>query len=156
VAVTLESLAFVVAGFSALVALGLSWRARRFLPRVVPAQGRITHFLKEESKRWQGEGQGSDTEIDYLPHVEFQLPTGEQVTFQSRSRRSNQSTQGSTVGVVYDPKSPASSAEIEGRPAWFKAWAPTLWAIGWMLMALLIALSVRFGWIVDTDFGFTI
>ena len=155
-AITLESVGFLVAGVAALAAIGLWWRAQRILARLVPASGRITHFVKEESKRWKGEGQGSDTEIDYLPHVEFQLPNGTTVTFQSRTRRSNQSEQGSTVGVVYDPAASASWAEIEGRPAWFKAWAPVLWAIGCMALALLIAVSIRLGWMVDTDFGITI
>ena len=139
-------LAFPVAAFLALVAFGLWWRARRFLGRVVRTSGRITHFLREESKRWKGEGQGSDTEVDYLPHVEFQLPNGERVTFQSRSRRSNQSTQGSTVGVVYDPAAPSSSAEIEGRPAWFKAWTPTLVAAGLSLAVLVLGLLAKFGY----------
>ena len=140
-----SDLAFPVAACLALVALGLWLRARRFLSRVVPTSGRITHFIREESKRWKGEGQGSDTEVDYLPHVEFQLPNGERVTFQSRSRRPNQTTQGSTVGVVYDPAAPSSSAEIEGRPAWFKAWSPTLIAAGLSLGVLVLGLLDKFG-----------
>ena len=137
-------LAFLVAGFLALVALGLWWRARRFLARVVRTSGRITHFISEESQRWKGEGQGSETEVTYLPHVEFQLPTGARVTFQSRSSRSNQATQGSTVSVVYDPKAPASSAEIEGRPAWFKAWTPMFVSIALALLVLFLGLLPKF------------
>jgi hypothetical protein len=38
-------IAFLVAGFLALVAVGLSWRARRFLARLVRGSGRITHFI---------------------------------------------------------------------------------------------------------------
>jgi hypothetical protein len=136
--------AFLAAGFLALVALGLWWRARRFVARLVRASGRISHFAIQESKRWKGEGQGSDTDVTYFPHVEFHLPTGERVAFQSRSSRSNQATQGSTVSVVYDPAAPASSAEIEGRPAWFKAWSPVLTAAALSVLVLLFALYVRF------------
>ena len=42
-AITLESLAFPVAGLLALVALGLWWRARRMLARLVRTSGRIVH-----------------------------------------------------------------------------------------------------------------
>jgi hypothetical protein len=136
-------MAFLVAGFLALVALGLWWRARRFVARLVHASGRITHFISRESKQWKGEGQGSETVVDYLPHVEFQLPTGERVTFQSRSSRSHQASQGATVSVLYDPGAPASSAEIEGRPAWFKAWTPVIVAIVLSLVAVLLGLLPR-------------
>ena len=143
-AIALDSLAFLVTGCLALAALGLWWRARRFLARVVRASGRITHFTKEESQRWKGEGQGSDTDVSYLPHIEFQLPSGERITFQSRSSRSHQASQGATVNVVYDPKAPASSAEIEGRPAWFKAWNPVLVAAGLSLLFFVLGLLAMF------------
>lgn len=44
------------------------------------------------------------------------------------------------MGVVHDPAAPASSAEIEGRPAWFKAWSPTLVAIGLALALFVVGL----------------
>ena len=113
---------------------------------MVRASGRITHFIDEESQTWKGEGQGSETTHAYFPHVEFQLPTGESVAFLSRSSRSHQASQGATVSVVYDPKAPASSAEIEGRPAWFKAWNPVLVAAGLSLLILLLGLQDGFGW----------
>ena len=113
---------FIAAGLLALLAIVFYWRARRFLTRVVRTQGRITHFITKETKRWQGEGQGADTETDYLPHVEFSLPDGSRVAFQSRVNQPNQIQQARAVTVVYDPEAPASSAEIEGIAAWFVAW----------------------------------
>jgi hypothetical protein len=100
--------------------------------------GRITHFISEVSER-------DDSDVVYLPHIEFELPTGTHVTFQSRSARSNQAMQGSTVTVLYDPKSPASSAEIEGRPAWAKTWSPVLVAAGLSLFVFVLGLLAWFG-----------
>ena len=138
--------AYLVAGFLAVTAVGLWWRARRFLARLVRTTGRITHFIVEKSERWKGEGQGSETEEAYLPHVEFQLPTGERISFKSGLSRNHQATQGSTVSVVYDPDAPATSAEIEGRPAWFKAWTPTLVAAGLSVGVLVLGLLAKFGY----------
>ena len=122
------------------MALGLWWRARRFLARLVRTSGRITHFITQKTEHWKGEGQGSDTYETYSPHVEFHLPGGERVAFQSRSSRSHQASQGATVSVLYDPGAPASSAEIEGRPAWFKAWTPVIVAIVLSLVAVVLGL----------------
>ena len=127
----------VIAGaILALVTALLWWRARRILARVVHGEGRITHFKSEETKQWKGEGQGSETTIDYLPHVEFALPDGTRMTFQSRSRKSGQETQGLMVPIVYDPLAPGSWAEIAGRPAWFRAWGSVLATGGTALAAL--------------------
>jgi hypothetical protein len=140
-----HELAFLAAGLLAVASIVAWWRARRFLARVLRTQGRITHFDAEESERWRGEGQGSDTEISYRPHVEFELPDGARVKFKSRTGKGTQALQGSPVTVVYDPASPASSAEIEGAAAWFVAWGGVILNAALALAALLAGFLVAKG-----------
>ena len=123
------------AAVSGAASVVFGWRAWRFLARAVHTSGRITHFTEREYK--QQTHDGSDTRVEYLPHVEFLLQDGSPVSFRSDVGHASQAKHGLTVAVTYDAASPAGSAEIAGFPAMLRVWSSVVIA-GVMTAALLL------------------
>ena len=122
--------------------VSLAWRARRNLARSTRTPGRIRRFTEKEFHTQRHEG-GSDTDTEYLPEVEFALPDGTPVVFQSRFGDESEARLGAAVTVVYDPSSPAATAEIAGLPAVVRAWRLVAVSAAVTLALLLFYLDRR-------------
>jgi len=126
----------------AAVTLLLAWRARRRLAGSTRAPGRIRRFTEKEFHTQRDDG-APDTDIQYFPEVEFALPDGTPVVFQSRFGDESEGRLGTQVTVVYDASSPATTAEIAGLPAVVHAWRLVLVSAAVTLGLLLFYLDRR-------------
>ena len=112
--VTVVSSIFVLVGAAMLIACGRAFiRRRAFLRNSATASGTIVALIENRER----------DEIGYFPKVEFQTPSGREITFESEMGSGTEAKRiGDSVPVRYRLDQP-HVAEIDG---FMPLWGPTL------------------------------
>jgi hypothetical protein len=117
-------------GVSAIVALLLYLRSRRFLEGAVRVQGLVTGLV---------ESTGGESGSVYRPVIEFTTIDGQSVTYTDMvGNNPPKYTPGATVDVMYPPGNP-QAARI---PSWFRLWFLTSFAALFAVLFLAIGVPV--------------
>lgn len=110
-------------------AVGVARRTRRFIRDATRAQGRILGYTEKAeedlvSDATAGSGMSTQRVTAYYPQVRFTTAAGSAVVFESRDRAPHRGV-GLTVPVIYDPRDPGGTAQIEHA---LNPWVPFILA----------------------------